>query len=249
MNVPAAHVARPTPLPRIYRSLGPGFRLDIPQASLSRPDSRFPRRRSRGIGVQHGTSGSRAFRASPPRQQPQSCPLFPGRLRLLRSHGHVVLPARGVPGSTPGPGDAPALGQPVGCWLPPHPGAPYSCWAHDLPGNSALGRGPSTIHCPGSQRLCSSFSGLSSDCLLGSLRYDTLGIKCLLAIGLLSSRNLEPPRPASINKRQFTGLALFLIDKELRRTKPPYLVKIGPFPLQSSLPSRPTQQHYSIPLP
>lgn len=109
------------------------------------PDSRFPRRRSRGIGVQHGTSGSRA---SPHARQSLSCPLFLGRSRLLRSHGHVALPARGVPGSTPGPGDAPALGQPVGCWMPAQSGAPYSSWAHVLPGSSALGRRASTIHWP-----------------------------------------------------------------------------------------------------
>lgn len=247
-------MARPTPLPRICRSLGPGFRLDIPQPPCHAQTPGSPGGGPEVLGCNMAPVGAMPSVPAAPRQHPQSCPLFPGRSRLLRSHGHVVLPARGVPGSTPGPGDAPALGQPVGCWLPPQPGAPYSCWAHDLPSNSALGRGPSTIHCPGSQRLCSSFSGLSSDCLLGSLRYYTLGIKCLLAIGLLSSRNLEPPsltcpRPATINKRQFTGLALFLTDKELRRTKPPYLVKIGPFPLQSSLPSRPTQQHYSIPLP
>lgn len=148
MNAPAAHVARPTPPASHLQISRPWFPPGHPTSLPLTPDSRFPRRQSRGIGVQHGTSGSRAFRASPPRQQPQSCPLFPGRSRLLRSHGHVVLPARGVPGSTPGPGDAPALGQLVGCWLPAQPGAPYSCWAHNLPGNSALGRRPSTIHWP-----------------------------------------------------------------------------------------------------
>jgi hypothetical protein len=147
VHAPAAHVARPTPF-LASRSLGPGFRPGHPTSLQVTPDSRFPRRRSRGIGVQHGTSGNRALRASPHARQPLSCPLFPGRWRLLRSHGHVVLPARGVPGSTPGPGDTPALGQPVGCWLPAQPGAPYSRWAHVLPGSSALGRRASTIHWP-----------------------------------------------------------------------------------------------------
>lgn len=138
----------PHPLPRVCRSLGPGFLPDIPTSLPVTPDSRFPRRSPRGIGVQHGTSGSRALRASPHARQWLSCPLFPSRSRLLRSHGHVVLPARGVPGSTPGPGDAPALGQPVGCWMPAQPGAPYSCWARVLPGSSALSRRASTIHWP-----------------------------------------------------------------------------------------------------
>lgn len=136
---------RVPPHPQIPRPwLPPGH----PTSVRVTPNSRFPRRRSRGIGVQHGTSGSRSLRASPHARQWLSCPLFPGRSRLLRSHGHVVLPARGVPGSTPGPGDAPALVQPVGCWMPAQSGAPYSCWARVLPGSSALGRKASTIHWP-----------------------------------------------------------------------------------------------------
>lgn len=139
---PAPPPASGLQIPRPW--LPPGH----PTSDPVTPDSRFPRRGSRGIGVQHGTSGSRFLRASPHARQSLSCPLFPGRSRLLRSHGHVVLPARGVPGSTPGPGDAPALGQPVGCWMPAQSGAPYSCWARVRPGSSALGRRASTIHWP-----------------------------------------------------------------------------------------------------
>lgn len=73
MHAPAAHVARPTPF-LASRSLGPGFRPGHPTSLQVTPDSRFPRRRSRGIGVQHGTSGNRALRASPHARQPPELP-------------------------------------------------------------------------------------------------------------------------------------------------------------------------------
>lgn len=138
----------PHPLPCLCRSLGPGFRPDIPQASRSRQILGSPESGPEVLGCSMAPVGAVPSVPGPHARQPLSCPLFPGRWRLLRSHGHVVLPARGVPGSTPGPGDAPAVGQPVGCWLPAQPGAPYSCWARVLPSGSAQGRRASTIRWP-----------------------------------------------------------------------------------------------------
>lgn len=148
-------------MPRLYRSLGPGFRRDIPRASGTRQTLGSPRRRSRGIGVQHGTSGGPCPPCQPLRQAVAVLP-FVSRWRLLRSHGHVVLPARGVPGSTPGPGDAPAQASlwAAGCQPNPEPlspAGPTCCQAAQLGLAEPL---PSAG--PGSQRLCSSCSRLSS---------------------------------------------------------------------------------------
>lgn len=142
----------PSP-PRIYRSQGSGFRPDIPRASLNSHTPGSPGGSPEVLGCSVGTSGSRARRANPhphpsPSQAAAKLPFVSHCSRLLQSHGHVALPARGVPGSTPGPGDAPALGQPVGCWLPAQPRAPYPCWAQGLPSSSAPGRRASSVHSP-----------------------------------------------------------------------------------------------------
>lgn len=78
MLAPAAHVARPTPC-LACRSLGRGFRPDTLQASRSRQTLGSPED-PEVLGVQHGTTGSRALRASPHARQPLSCPLFPWSL-------------------------------------------------------------------------------------------------------------------------------------------------------------------------
>lgn len=80
MLAPAAHVARPTPC-LACRSLGPGFRSDIPPASRSRQTLGSPEDSPEVLGVQDGTTGSRALRASPHARQPLSRPLFPRPLK------------------------------------------------------------------------------------------------------------------------------------------------------------------------
>lgn len=91
----------------------PGFRPGIPRTSLpERPDPSSLGGGPEVLGCSVGARGSCALRASP--LPAPGCPLFPGCSRLLRSHGHVALPARGVPGSTPGPGDAPRSGPACG---------------------------------------------------------------------------------------------------------------------------------------
>lgn len=156
----------PSP-PRIYRSQGSGFRPDIPRASLNRHTQGSPGGSPEVLGCSVGTSGSRARRANPhphpsPSQAAAKLPFVSHCSRLLQSHGHVALPARGVPGSTPGPGDAPALGQPVGCWLPANPeplipAGPRACQAAQLRVADPLA---STL--PGAQLLCSAFSSFTS---------------------------------------------------------------------------------------
>lgn len=136
----------PHPPPRICRSQGPRLPPGHPTNLPERPDPSSLGGGPEVLGCSVGARGSCALRASP--LPAPGCPLFPGCSRLLRSHGHVALPARGVPGSTPGPGDAPALGQPVGCWLPAQARAPYPCWAHGLPSSPARGRRASSVHRP-----------------------------------------------------------------------------------------------------
>lgn len=109
----------------------------------------------------------------------------------------------------------------AGCQPNPEPlipPGPTSCQATQL-----WVAEPLTSTDPGSQRLCSS-SRLSSRLSPGVLPiiYITLDIKCLPSASP-SSRKLVPPplpcpRPASMNKGQFIGLA-FLLGKEFKRRK------------------------------
>lgn len=88
------------PPPRIYRFQGSGFRPDIPRASLNRHTPGSPGGSPEVLGCSVGTSGSRARRANPhphpsPSQAAAKLPFVSHCSRLLQSHGHVALPARG----------------------------------------------------------------------------------------------------------------------------------------------------------
>lgn len=109
-----------------------------------------------GPGVRSGMR-VRALGASLSARQP---PFVSRRLRLLRSHGHMELPARGVPGATPGPETPPPRGLPCAARRPRPPagrrppGAPWASGSAPCPKLRLTAWGPGApLHLPPSPKL------------------------------------------------------------------------------------------------